>query len=64
MARLIFENLSLQDAKIFAEWYEGQGEQNADIWFDVNDSSAPLVDVQGKGIEVKDDEVIVYLKGK
>lgn len=64
MARLIFEGISLKDAKIFANWYEGQGEQDAAIWFEDRDSHAPLTDVSRKGgyMEVNGDNVIVYLK--
>ncbi len=66
MARLVFENISLEDAKIFLHWYEGQGEQQADDWFIENDSRAPLVDVCRKDgcYKVNNDEVIVYLKDK
>lgn len=50
VARLIFENLSLEDAKMLAEWYEGQGEQDADVWFECyNVDSSPKVDVRHKG---------------
>lgn len=65
MARLIFENISLKDAKIFVDWYEGQGEQNADIWFEENGSTAPLVDVGRKGwlkVDKENDTVTVQLR--
>jgi hypothetical protein len=64
MARLIFENISLKAAKTFAEWYEGQGEQDADLWFEIHDNiDSPKVDVQNKDcIRVVGDDVIVRLK--
>jgi hypothetical protein len=31
-----FTGLTADQAKTLASWYEGQGEQDADIWFDVN----------------------------
>lgn len=64
MAKLIFENISLEDAKTFAHWYEGQGEQDAEIWFDIHSGkNSPQVDVHRKDcITVKNNEVIVYLK--
>lgn len=65
MARLIFENLTLEDAKILANWYEGQGEQDADIWFDAQDGGrAPITNVSRDGgyMEVQGDDVIIYLR--
>lgn len=64
MARVILEGLSLEQAKIFAEWYEGQGEQDAGIWFDERDIETPMTNVQRKGgfMEVKKDDVIIYCK--
>jgi hypothetical protein len=38
MAKLIFEGLTLNQAKALAEWFEGSGEQDAHNWFD---DSAP-----------------------
>ena len=31
MARVIFDGLTPEQANTLAEWYEGQGEQDADI---------------------------------
>jgi len=49
MARCIFENLTPKQAKVLAEWFEGQGEQDCAIWFDAQDTPSPLTDVQRKG---------------
>ena len=29
-----FINLTLEQARTFADWYDGQGEQDAEMWFD------------------------------
>ena len=34
MPKLIIEVSTLKQAAVFAEWYQCQGEQSADIWFD------------------------------
>jgi hypothetical protein len=64
VARVIFEGLSMKQAETLASWYEGQGEQSAEVWFDINDVPVPYVDIRGKGIEVdkKKEEVTVYCK--
>lgn len=64
MARLIIENLTLEQAKTFARWYEGQGEQDADIWFDIHEVETPWTDNQRKGgfMEVDKETVTIYCK--
>lgn len=64
MARLIIENLTLEQAKQFASWYEGQGEQDAAEWFDVNDVPSPYVDVshKPKWMDVSGDTVTIFCK--
>lgn len=44
-----FENLTPKQAKILSEWYEGQGEQDANIWFDEHGVEVPYTDVSRKG---------------
>ena len=40
-----FVNLTRAQAREFASWYEGQGEQDADIWFDENcEDGTPMTD--------------------
>ena len=62
MARIIMEKMTLEQAKMFAEWYENQGEQDAYEWFDLNGLRAPMTDVQHKNgfMEVRGEDVIVY----
>ena len=46
MAKLIIDGLTPNQAKVLADWYDGQGEQDASIWFDYNGNGdeAPMVD--------------------
>lgn len=46
MARLIFENLTTKQAKTLAEWFEGEGEQKCDFWFEVGGVPSPMVNVE------------------
>ena len=65
MAKLIFENLTLETAKELAHWYEGAGEQDAYDWMHMRGHSVcVMTDVARKGgfMEVKDGNVHVYLK--
>ena len=65
MAKCIFENLTIGQAKELAKWYEGQGEQDADIWFEENDMKAPYTDTMHKGGAVqvrKNGDVVVYCR--
>ena len=48
MARVIFENLTMKQAKELANWYEGQGEQDAQVWFEEKEVDVPTVDVHKK----------------
>ena len=48
MARCIFENLTLAQAQTLANWFEGQGEQSAEEWFEIHAVPVPTVDVQDK----------------
>ncbi len=69
MAKCIFENLTMGQAKMLADWYEGQGEQDADVWFDVNGEEkgikTPYTDSYHKGGAVqvrKNGDVVVYCR--
>lgn len=61
MARVIFDGLTKEQAKVFAEWFEGQGEQDCEIWFDENGVPSPLVDVKQE-FQYQGDDVIVHCK--
>jgi hypothetical protein len=65
MAKCIFENLTPKQAKTLAEWFEGQGEQDCDVWFDAHDVETPFTDCQRKGgykEVLKNGDVIVYCR--
>ncbi len=66
MAKLIFEGLSLTQARVFASWYEGQGEQEAEVWFDNQGVETPITDCGRDGgyveIDKKKEVVTVFLK--
>lgn len=60
-----FVGLTKKQAEILAEWYEGQGEQDADVWFEENEVETPMTNVQREGGYKEVDEngnVIVYCK--
>lgn len=60
MARCIFENLTKAQAETMAHWFEGQGEQDMDEWFDIHEVPSFTVDVEDKEcIKVSGDDVIV-----
>ena len=59
MAKVIIEGLTMVQAKVLANWYEGQGEQDCIPWFEEygEGESSPFV----KTISVNEDieEVII-----
>ena len=60
---MIFENLTPEQAKTLAGWYEGQGEQDADIWFDCHGVPTPYTDGDKGYYKVQPNgDVIVYCK--
>ena len=50
MARVIFDGLTVEQAKMFAHWFEGQGEQNISVWAECQDPpiDAPLTNMKAK----------------
>lgn len=40
-ARLVFEGLTLKQARTLAQWFEAEGSWHADFWFDVCEVEAP-----------------------
>lgn len=66
MAKCIFENLTEKQAKILAEWFEGQGEQDCCVWFESRRVESPVTDVSRKGGYreiLENGDVIVHCKG-
>jgi hypothetical protein len=67
MAKVVIEGMDLEQAKEFAHWYEGSGEQGADLWFDCNGLKAPMTDVGREGggfmrVDEKTETVTVYCR--
>lgn len=62
MAKLIIDGLTKEQAQTLANWYEGQGEQQADFWFEVNGVETPYAHVSRKGgcMEQDGDDTILY----
>lgn len=58
MARAVFENLTPAQAKELVNWYEGQGEQDAGIWFEINEVPVPYIDVHKDYETLEDGSVI------
>lgn len=42
--KVVVHNLTEKQAKVFAEWYSGQGEQDADVWFEAQEIETPMTD--------------------
>ena len=61
MARVIIENLTKEQAETFVHWYEGQGEQDAEVWFDINDVETPYVDVN-KAFKRDGDDITMFIR--
>lgn len=63
MARVIFDGLTVEQAKEFAHWFEGQGEQDIVVWFESQDPAIepPQVDVDAgpKWLEREGDDFVV-----
>lgn len=56
---------SVAHAKMFTDWFEGQGEQDQDIWFDENGLDSQVTDIGRKGGYRefdKDGNITMYLK--
>lgn len=68
MAEVTFKGLTEEEAEELAKWYCGQGEQNADTWFDANiGHSAPQADIwRDDGFYDVDDngDVTVFVKSR
>ena len=65
MAKLIIEMPTLKQAKEYANWFEGQGEQYACEWIEEHNLEPVFADVQTKGwLKVDKKEETVTMKTK
>lgn len=65
MARCIFENLTPEQALVLSSWFEGQGEQDADGWFEEADVPSILADIHREGgyeEVLPNGDVVVYCR--
>tara|TARA_R110000765_G_scaffold338826_1_gene429016 strand:- start:960 stop:1154 length:195 start_codon:yes stop_codon:yes gene_type:complete len=63
MAKVIFDDLTMEQAKTLASWYSGQGEQDCAIWFEANgDIPVPYVDDRKTKIDEESETVYVYIE--
>jgi hypothetical protein len=44
MAKVTITNLTEEQATLLADWFIGQGEQDCEVWFDVNDCDSPVTE--------------------
>ena len=50
----------MKQIRIFCDWYDGQGEQDAEVWFDQTNAPAPTID--WTTYKVERNQVIVSCK--
>lgn len=66
MAKLVFENITLEQANMLANWYEGQGEQEASMWFECQSEEikAPITNMSKEGgwKQVKGETVTIHMR--
>lgn len=66
MAKITFDGMTMEQAKCFAHWYEGQGEQDAGIWFEIHNLETPMTNMQAKPkwmeINEKEQAILVHCK--
>lgn len=64
MARVIFDGLTIEQARQFAHWFEGQGEQDIVVWFECQDPpiDPPRTNMKAKPrwMEEQGEDVIVH----
>lgn len=41
--KVVISNITVEQARQFASWYWEQGEQDADVWFEINEVPTPMV---------------------
>ena len=67
MAKITFENLTVDQVKDFAQWFEWQGQVDAREWFKVRNLKCPQTDHLHKGGAIqcrKYGDVVVYCRSE
>ncbi len=62
MAKLIFEGITLKQARELAYWFEGQGEQEAAEWFDIAHTPSPTTIAGPDWITIDEANEIITLQ--
>jgi len=64
MARVIFDGLTIEQARHFARWFEAQGEQDIVVWFECQDPpiNPPRTDMKAKPrwMEEQEHDIVVH----
>ena len=62
MAKLILEGLTVEQAKVLAEWFEEDGEQQCHVWFAALGVKSPVTNMKRDGgcFETIGDDTIVH----
>jgi predicted Zn-dependent protease with MMP-like domain len=58
MPKFIIDNITLEQAKALAGWYEGQGEQDSEIWLEEEGLESVYIDVNKKTVINKEEETV------
>jgi hypothetical protein len=65
MAQLIIKNITMNQAKVLASYYQRQGEQHAEVWFEDRNEETPIVDVSKRPwliVDEKEETVTIICK--
>lgn len=65
MTRCIFDGLTEQQANCLADWFEGHGEQDCNVWFGDRNIPSPLTDVSRKAgwkVVLRNGDILVHCK--
>lgn len=60
--KFTISNITKEQAEILASWYSGQGEQDADIWFDYSGHDTPWTDDVKTSTNNETKEVVIVAK--
>lgn len=57
---VVFKGLTKDQAKVLAEWFAGQGEQDCDGWFQERGVPSPTTDVYKGSYKEENGQMVVY----
>ncbi len=61
---VVIVGMTREQALTFAEWYEGEGEQDQEVWFEDRGVRIPITDVQRRGGYMEDggEHITIHVK--